>query len=297
MDAPFITVFTPTYNRASTLVMVYKSLLAQTLRSFEWLIVDDGSTDNTGDLVRMWQLEAPFPIRYIYQNNGGKHVATNVGVREARGELFLFLDSDDTCMPETMEQFKDLWESIPDHARGRYSTVSVLCVDSKGEVVGRQYPADVVDAENGWEQFKLRSSGERFGINKTDILRSFPFPQFDGEKFIPEGIVWNRMALQYGARFVNKALRTYEQRPDSLSTSSIRIRANSPVGTSLYYNELSHMPLPMWEKLKAAASYVRFSFHGKTPIKTIIKKAISPLWVVLSLWLGYILYRLDRNKI
>jgi len=297
MTSPYFTVFTPTYNRAKTLDRVYESLRQQTLHDFEWLIVDDGSTDNTGDLVREWQTEAPFSIRYIYQENSGKHVATNVGVREARGDLFLIFDSDDMCVPETLEQFKSLWESIPDERRSTYSTVSVLCVDSSGRAIGGLYPADVVEAENQRLQFRLRSSGERWGVAKTDVLRSFPFPRFNGEKFIPEGIVWNRMSRQYRTMFANRPLRIYEQRSDSLSASAIRIRAMSPIGTSLYYNELGLLGLPLLQKMKASANYVRFSLHGETPFTKIVKQAKSPLQVLLMIGVGYLAFRLDRYRI
>jgi hypothetical protein len=173
----------------------------------------------------------------------------------------------------------------------------VLCVDSNGKVVGGLYPVDIVDAENEWQQFRLRSSGERWGVAKTDILRSFPFPHFNEEKFIPEGIVWNRMSRQYKTWFANKPLRIYEQRPDSLSASALRIRARSPIGSSLYYNELSLLKLPLLEKMKASANYVRFSLHGNVPFAMIVKRAISPLTVLLSFGLGYLMYSLDRNKI
>ena len=100
------TVFTPTYNRAYTLHRVYESLKAQTYRDFEWLIVDDGSNDNTRELIQKWQNESLFSIRYIYQQNSGKHIAFNRAVREAKGELFLTLDSDDACVEEALERFK-----------------------------------------------------------------------------------------------------------------------------------------------------------------------------------------------
>jgi glycosyltransferase involved in cell wall biosynthesis len=102
------TVFTATYNRAHTLHRVYESLKEQTYRQFEWLIVDDGSTDTTRTLVETWQQEANFLISYYYQENQGKHVAINRGVQEARGEYFLIIDSDDTCVPQTLERFAHL---------------------------------------------------------------------------------------------------------------------------------------------------------------------------------------------
>ena len=104
--SPYFTVFTPTFNRAYTLQGVYESLAMQTFRDFEWIIVDDGSTDNTENLISEWKKEANFVIRYYYQTNQGKHIASNKGVKEAQGELFLFLDSDDRCVPQTLEVFK-----------------------------------------------------------------------------------------------------------------------------------------------------------------------------------------------
>src|SRR5258707_14117604 len=105
------TVFTPTWNRAHTLHRAYQSLHAQTFRNFEWLIVDDGSTDNTREIVEKWQAESEFPIRYIYQENQGKAAAFNRGVREAQGALFLTLDSDDACVNQALERFKYHWDS------------------------------------------------------------------------------------------------------------------------------------------------------------------------------------------
>src|SRR5690242_19362698 len=103
---PLFTVFTPTYNRAHTIERVYRSLCTQNCRDFEWLVVDDGSTDGTEALIRQWQHEAEFPIRYFWQPNAGKHVAMNRGVAEASGSLFLTLDSDDACVPWALERLR-----------------------------------------------------------------------------------------------------------------------------------------------------------------------------------------------
>ena len=107
------TVFTPTYNRAATLPRVYASLRDQTIKDFEWLIVDDGSTDNTREMVTKWQSECKdFDIRYIYQENQHKKVALNRAVAEARGELFIVLDSDDSCVADAVETFQKVWQSM-----------------------------------------------------------------------------------------------------------------------------------------------------------------------------------------
>src|SRR5579872_2682653 len=142
--AYLFTVFTPTYNRASTLPRVYESLKAQTFRGFEWLIVDDGSTDSTREIVEKWQAE--FPIRYIYQRNQGKPAAYNRAVAEARGELFLFIDSDDACLPEALERLKYHWDGIPAGERGKFSAVTALCKDQHDCLCGEKFPCDVLDS-------------------------------------------------------------------------------------------------------------------------------------------------------
>src|SRR5260370_21551906 len=143
------TVFTPTYNRASTLPRVYESLKAQTFRDFEWLIVDDGSADNTREVVEKWQGEAAFPVRYIYQRNQGKPAAYNRAVQEARGELFLFIDSDDACFPQALERLKFHWDNIPAERRAKFSAVTVLCEDQHGQLCGEGFPHDGLDSDSG----------------------------------------------------------------------------------------------------------------------------------------------------
>src|SRR5437764_8622953 len=111
--APLFTVFTPTYNRAHTIKRVFDSLSAQTLREFEWLVVDDGSTDKTSELIAAWAKAVDFPIRYFRQEHSGKHIAYNLAVRAARGQFFLTLDSDDGCVPHALERIAYHWNMIP----------------------------------------------------------------------------------------------------------------------------------------------------------------------------------------
>lgn len=294
---PLFTVFTPTYNRAKLLHRVYESLLKQTCQDFEWLIVDDGSSDNTSVLVEKWHAEAPFTIRYLYQENKGKHVASNVGINAAQGDLFLFFDSDDACVPEALERFRFHWNNIPLQEQNSFSTISALCVDIKGQLIGREYPDDIIDADSIWEQLMLRSSGERWGINKTEVLKKFLFPEIANERFISEGIVWNRMAQLYKTRFINERLRIYEYTSDGLSASSLKIRANNPIGTRLYYKELSQITLPFMQKIKALLNYVRFSMHGKVSLKTIMLESGQPFVTCLLLIPGYIFYKWDKRKL
>jgi len=287
------TVFTPTYNRAYTLSRVYDSLKAQTYRNFEWLIVDDGSTDNTCTLVKHWQ-EAEFPIRYIWQENQGKHVAFNRAVREAKGKLFLTFDSDDACVPEALERFKYHWDSIPAEQRKQFSAVTVLCKNQQGELVGNSFPFDVFVSNSIDIHAKHQVFGEKWGFQRTDVLKEFPFPEIAGERFITEGIVWNRISLKYKTLFVNEQLRIYyESRDDSLSTSSVKMRASNPVGAKLYYQEYIKLPISTKCKLKSMINYVRFALHAHTSFEKLFLESERSSLLIILFPIGYILYKRD----
>jgi glycosyltransferase involved in cell wall biosynthesis len=231
------TVFTPTFNRAHSLPLVYKSLKNQTFRDFEWLIVDDGSTDNTKELVEQWEKEADFPICYFYQENQGKHIAFNWGVKLARGELFLPLDSDDQCVPEALERFWFHWNNIPEHLRDVFSGVTCLCRDENGNIVGDKFPKDVMDSDELEIAHKYKVRLEKWGFHRTDVLKEFPFPEPPQVGLIPESIVWNAIALHYKKRFINEALRTAFAGPGGLTEHRKQYPALYAFGCRLYHRE------------------------------------------------------------
>jgi glycosyltransferase involved in cell wall biosynthesis len=259
---PEFTVFTPTFNRAELLYRARQCLMSQTFRDFEWLIVDDGSSDGTGDLVRQWQQQNGMEIVYLYQENRGKHVAFNRAVGRARGRLFLNLDSDDACVPEALERLLAHWEGIPRHLRGDFSGVTCQCVDEFGNLVGSSFPEPVVDAFPTEFLCKYGIKGEKWGFHRTEVLREFPFPEIAGERFVPEGLVWNRIGRRYKLRFVSDPLRTYKPLPGGLSRSSAVLRARNPVSTCAYYGEISECEVPLAERSRALANYSRFYLHA-----------------------------------
>ncbi len=171
---PLFTIFTPTYNRSHTIHRVYDSLCAQTLRDFEWLVIDDGSTDDTSELIAKWISVADFPIRYIRQQHSGKHIAHNLAIREARGQLFGVLDSDDALLPDSLEKLAMAWNSIPISERPYFSGVCGLCCDRHGTVIGEQYPASPFDANLREVFYVRRIRGEKWGVTRTDVLRQYP---------------------------------------------------------------------------------------------------------------------------
>jgi glycosyltransferase involved in cell wall biosynthesis len=295
-DLFLFTVFTPTYNRAHTLHRVYDSLKAQTYRDFEWLIVDDGSTDDTKPLVEQWQKEAYFPIRYIYQENAGKHVACNRGLREAKGELFLTFDSDDACVPEALERFKYHWDSIPQDQRDKFSAVTALCVDQDGTLLGNTFPFNVTDSNSIEIHTKYNSFGDKWGFQRTEVLKEFPFPEIPGEKFIAEGIVWNRLSTKYQTRYVNEKLQIKEYRKDGLSNFSIQARAGNSKGARLYYQEYLLLDVSLKNKLKNLINYIRFSLHSHVSTRGIVVDSKYRILTIMFLPVGYLIYKKDIHK-
>ena len=293
-DPYTFTVFTPTYNRAHTLHRVYESLIAQTFRHFEWVIVDDGSTDNTRELVAKWQQTATFPIRYEWQENTGKAGAWNHGVRLANGELFLTLDSDDACVPNALERLKYHWDSIPGQQRDQFSAVTALCINQHGKLVGDRFPEDVFDSTSFEMKTVHNVFGEKWGFQRTEVMGQFNFPEIPNEKYISPSIVWNRISLHYKTRYINEALRIYyEDGPDSITRSSVKLRARNPKGASLFYREYANLSIPLAWKIKGIINYIRFSLHGKIHPSIIIKDSNHKALTILVFVAGFLLYQRD----
>ncbi|AEG15315.1 glycosyl transferase family 2 [Desulfofundulus kuznetsovii DSM 6115] len=301
------TVFTPVFNGASTLCRVYESLKAQNLRDFEWLIVDDGSTDTTKELVEQWQREADFPIRYFYQENQGKHIAFNRAVKLAKGELFLPLDADDACVPETLERFWYHWNNIPEYLRDNFSGITCLCKDENGNIVGDKFPQDVMDSDELEMPHKYKVRGEKWGFHRTDVLKQFPFPELPRLGLIPESIVWNAIASRYKKRFVNEALRIYYSaipRPDQLTTQMKKNPAQHALGRRLYHKEnlnnyIYWMRYDPIDFLKSAVNYIRFSFHrGIDFMKQWYELTNwkAKFLYIIALPLGWLVYLIDKRK-
>ena len=265
------TVFTPTYNRAATLPRVYESLRKQTYRNFEWLIIDDGSSDRTRALVDFWISRDVFPIRYIYQDHGHKKAAFNRAVQEARGALFLTLDSDDECMPDALERFCWHWDSIPSAIRERYSAVTALWVYADGAVVGTPFPGSgYLDSDSIEIHRRWKVKGDKWGFQRVDVLRACVFHE-DLDGFIPEGLVWAQIAEKYKTRYVNEALGICHQ--ENYSGAEGRLsRKNDPIsdalGLSLWTESVFRQQWRYFREdpgyfVHTAINYTRFHLHTR----------------------------------
>ncbi len=293
------TVVTPTFNRAHTLPRAYESLQRQSFRDFEWLIVDDGSTDDTRTLVHRWQEEADFPIRYYWQENQGKHVAHNTAAGLARGELTVILDSDDQLVDDALERLRGHWEAIPPHERSRFAGVEGLAAYLDGEIEGTPFPKDVLDSDYIEIRGKYGVTGDKKGAIRTDLLRAFPFPHFPGEKHIRPSLLWRRLSCDYTFRFINEVIQLKELQPGGLSSDRFRLRVNNPQGFRYYYQEEVNRygkQNTLRRRLDSCAKYVRFSLHSGIGYRQQCREIDAPWLWFLSIPKGTLVWLRDRVK-
>lgn len=230
-----VTVFTPTYNRAYILEKLYHSLQRQSCTAFEWLVVDDGSSDDTGQLFDTWcREENPFPVRYVRQENGGKCRAINHGLKLAKGELFFTVDSDDYLTDDAVEKVIRWEKELPKD--GNYCGLAGNLGTSPTETPNRAFEKGYFDG-NAFDRYGA-VDGERASVFYTQIHRQYLYPEFPGEKFLTEAVAWNRMAGDgYNMRFYNDIIWIYEYRTDGLTKSGYQLFLNNPQGTGLFFRE------------------------------------------------------------
>jgi glycosyltransferase involved in cell wall biosynthesis len=261
------TVFTPSYNRADLLPRVYECLEKQTFRDFEWLVVDDGSTDNTAEVIRQLKDKASFPVRYIAKPNGGKPTAVNRGAREATGFIFAILDSDDWYTPEALERFWHHWQSIPVNLQPTFVGVTGLCCFPSGDLIGSRFPQDVFDSDVIDLRYKHRIGGEKSGILRTEVMQQYQYPE-DLGKYVSESLVWNRMAKTYKTRFINEVLTIKDYQPGGITDKGRLLQVRDTKASLLSAKELAELGnrLPLEKRIRAYSNYVRHSLHQGIPM-------------------------------
>lgn len=287
-----ITVFTPTYNRAYIIEKLYNSLCEQTVNNFEWLIVDDGSTDNTELLIKSLIRENIISIRYIKQINGGKHCAINRGISEAYGELFFVVDSDDYLSKDAIERLSFYYQQIA--LDDSFAGVSGVRTNFLGERIGGKFDYTILDCSSLDLRIKYHVFGDMAEAFKTSLLQKYMFPVFEGERFCPEALIWNRISLKYKIRFTNAPIYKCEYRSDGLTARIVKLRMRNPKASLLYYSELYIMPIPFIQKLKAAINYWRFAFCSKESFFGNVKQI--GFFSLVAYPLGFIMHLKDLRS-
>lgn len=292
MSNPYLSIITPTYNRGHLLKTCYESLLRQTDKDFEWIIVDDGSADNTRDVVESFDTK-DFEIIYVSKENGGKHTALNASHPYIRGRYVTILDSDDYLTDTAVEQIRRGWDAWADNDRVgvvtflRGKTVEdPLCT---GSVTGE--PVDILGGRR-----KVFHTSDCSEVIRTELFLKYPFPVFPGERFLGEGVLWNRVAETHKCVYINEVIYICDFLEDGLTKAGRAMRIRNPRGGMLSAKLCMGPNNNLPSRIKNGLLYTCYGcFAGMKPGAVLAgtdHKALAAICLVP----GYGLYRFWKNR-
>lgn len=283
-----ITVFTPTYNRVKLLNRLYNSLIYQTNNDFIWMIIDDGSTDETSDMVSHWIKEGIFQIEYYYKKNGGVHTAYNLAYQMITTELNVCIDSDDIMPNDGIEKILHIWENEHTH---QYAGIIGLDANYSGSIIGTMFPnhikySTVVDL---YKKFNMK--GDKKIVYRSDITREVkPYPEFPNESFVPLGFKTLLIDMKYRMIVSNEVFCIVEYQPDGLGSNIKTQYYKSPKGMSeARKNTMKYSPF-FCDRFKATIQYISISIISGE--RHYIRKSPRKILTVCAFPIGifYIVY-------
>ena len=294
----FITIFTPTYNRGYTIKNLYKSLLKQKEKNFEWLVIDDGSTDNTKQIVHELIKKNELNLRYLYKNNEGKYKAINDAVEIAKGELFIIVDSDDYLEDNAIEIIKKYYNEI----KGNDEFIGVVGLrgNKNGDVYtaylneknckNKYYNLKYLDADFIDYRYKYKISVDRAEVCVTKYLKNFKFPEISNEKFMGEGYLWNMIAeANYKFRYFNEVVYITEYLEDGLSHNIKKVLQNSPINEMTCCNQITGINrIPLKNRIKASINYYRYGKLASLTMRKLFKSSKNKILSVVTIPISYI---------
>ena len=293
-----LTVFTPTYNRAYTLHKTYESLKKQNKDKFLWLIIDDGSTDNTKELVEKWIAEEIIEIKYYYQDNQGMHGAHNTAYELIDTELNVCIDSDDAIAEGSVDKIIEFWEV---NKRDDIAGIAGLDIYEDKSIIGTKFPVDLKESTLFDLYHKYNVQGDKKLVYRTDLTKQYPYPIFEGEKYVGLAYKYNKIDLTHKLLLINEAFCIVEYMEDGSSRNMLNQYMKNPKGFAFYRKENMKNPKgSILYKFKESVHYVSSSKISKnkrylkeSPCKILTFLAI-PLGIALS---GYIIRKADGNNV
>lgn len=284
-DNTVLSIVTPTYNRADLLIRCYESLLKQSDKNFEWIIVDDGSNDNTEKIVNGFLPD--FPIKYIKQKNGGKHTALNTSHRYISGKYVLILDSDDYLIDSAVEEVKKIWSKYENNQNiGIVTFLKGSSIEKPScKAKDEEIPVDIMR----YKRICYHSS-DCCEVLRSELFKKFPFPVFDGEKFISEGALWNRVSFTHKCVYINKVIYISEYLDGGLTKSGKKLRINNPNGGMYTSNLNMNRKNYFTRRIKNGLLYTCYGFFAKKKPTEMAKNNDSKLLMWLCLPFGWLLY-------
>ena len=290
--APVLTVVTPTYNRAHLLSDCYESLCRQTCKDFEWIIVDDGSRDETAQVAASFD-DSDFPIIYVKKENGGKHTALNVSHPHIRGKYVLILDSDDSLTEGAVADVLEQWAKYED--REEIGVVTFLRITPDGTVFAcvndYDIPVDILTYPR-----TVNLGNDCCEVIRTELFKKYPFPVFEGERFLSEGVLWSQVAKTHKCVYVNNPIYLCEYLADGLTQAGRSLRIRNPRGGMLSASFGMSRENSLRQRIKSGLLYICYGFFaGMSPVQT-VKQCPEQGIAGLCLPFGWALYRYWKHK-
>lgn len=287
-----LTIFTPAYNRAHTIGRTYESLLRQTSKDFEWLVVDDGSTDDTGLLVRGWIDEGKIPIRYIRQENQGMHGAHNTAYRNINTELNTCIDSDDFMPDDAVEKIVNFWKKFGSE---EYAGIIGLDQTEDGKIIGKDFPSDMKDTTlMGY--YAQGGKGDKKLVYRTDVIRQYPeYPLFDGERYVGLAYSYMLIDMDYKLLVLNEPLATVEYQLDGSSYNMYRQYWRNPRGFSFFRKTEMKCAPTLQRRFISCVHYVASSIIARN--RKFLRESPKRLLTLLALPAGVLWYYFIRSKV
>ena len=252
-----ITVLTPTYNRAHTLGRLYKSLVNQTVKEFEWLIIDDGSTDNTKQTVETFKNDNKISIKYVEQENGGKHRALNNGVKLVDNELVFFVDSDDWLEKDAIEKIIKYGMKYKDYTN--VAVLSFLRAYPDNAVNGPKYLKDEYVGNYIIDRINRNDFSDKAEVCYTNKIKQIPLLEIENERFISEGFLWAKIALEYDTVYINEIIYRGDYLPDGLTRNIYKVRRENPKGCIEVAKVFLNKKVRLKVKVKNMIKYIAYS--------------------------------------
>ena len=287
-----ITVFTPAYNRAHTLPRTYESLCKQKNKDFIWLIVDDGSSDNTSQLVKQWVEEQhEFKIEYIYKENGGMHTAHNTAYENIYTELNVCIDSDDCLAENAIDIILKKWNEVKDLG---YACMIALDSDMNGKIIGKGFPTDLKETTLcGY--YANGGCGDKKLIYRTDVINKYPpYPVFAGERYVSLGYKYRLIDQDYKLSVLNKVVCNVDYQVDGSSNTMWKQYLMYPQGFAFWRKVCMKYPESKKRMFADCIHYVSSSIIAKN--KNYIKESPKKTLTILCIPFGWLLTKIVYLK-
>lgn len=294
-----LTILTPAYNRKHTIVKLYESLKRQSVKKFQWLVIDDGSVDGTREYFQDIAKDEEIVVEYYYKENGGKHTALNFSHPYIKGELLCIVDSDDYLVDNAVEKILTNWQN--------YKNNDNIC----GMTFLRGYDEQNAMLLNIFEELPVVSNhidyrvnaerkGDCFEVIRSEIIKKYPFPEFENERFIGESYLWNKIGFRYDTVYINEIMYICEYLEGGLTKSGRKLRIKCPYGgmedCKSYFEKNGKRKVKLKILIKEAWLFICYGKFAGLKMSEIVKKSEKKGLIIFNYPCGLLLYRFWKRK-